>query len=75
MYRAVLTLDAGEGRNYASQRADQGNVYMTVATSSLMFAGAITTNPEGTEVIDRDLTNSGCCSARLMIWWIFNRYA
>ena len=75
MYRAVLTLDAGEGRNYASQRADQGNVYMTVATTSLMFAGAITTNPEGTEVIDRDLTNSGCYSSRLTIWWICNRYA
>ena len=76
MYRAVLTLDAGEGRNYVSQRADLGdNVYMTVATSSLMFAGAITTNPAGTEVIDRDLTDSGCSSSRLMIWWICNKYA
>ena len=73
MHRAVLTLDAGEGRNYASQRADLGdNVYMTVDVNSLMFAGAFTTNPQGTEVIDRDLTNSEFCSSRSICWFILS---
>ena len=36
MHWAVLTLDAEEGRNHASQRADLGNnVYRTVGSSSL----------------------------------------
>ena len=61
MHLAVLTLDAGEGRNHVSQRAALGdNVYMIVAQTSPMFAGAFVSNPRGAEVIDRDLSDSKC---------------
>ncbi|XP_070186866.1 neural-cadherin-like [Littorina saxatilis] len=71
MHLATLTLDDGEGRNHASNRVGlDENIYMTLDTSSPLYAGAIVTNPQGAEVIDRDLTDTCVQDVRLNKEWM-----
>ncbi|XP_070182774.1 putative neural-cadherin 2, partial [Littorina saxatilis] len=71
MHLATLTLDDGEGRNHASNRVGlDENIYMTLDTSSPLYAGAIVTNPQGAEVIDRDLTDICLQDVRLNKEWM-----